>query len=132
MKILKNQNFNKSLKAKTILIVEDSIVVIKLLSLSFAKEGFRVLTAEDGFEALEIAIKNDIDLIITDLNMPQMDGITLLKNLKENEDTKTIPVILMSSMEPKEDELKNSYAFLQKPFKESDLLKISKKALNID
>ncbi|RZD18598.1 MAG: response regulator [Candidatus Acididesulfobacter diazotrophicus] len=132
MKILKNQNFNKSLKAKTILIVEDSIVVIKLLSLSFAKEGFRVLTAEDGFEALEIAIKNDIDLIITDLNMPQMDGITLLKNLKENEDTKNIPVILMSSMEPKEDELKNSYAFLQKPFKESDLLKISKKALNID
>ncbi|MCL4546726.1 MAG: response regulator [Deltaproteobacteria bacterium] len=132
MKILKNQNFNKSLKTKTILIVEDSIVVIKLLSLSFAKEGFKVLTAEDGFEALEIAIKNDIDLIITDLNMPQMDGITLLKNLKENEDTKNIPVILMSSMEPKEDELKNSYAFLQKPFKESDLLKISKKALNID
>ncbi len=132
MKILKNQNFNKSLKAKTILIVEDSIVVIKLLSLSFAKEGFRVLTAEDGFEALEIAIKNDIDLIITDLNMPQMDGITLLKNLKENEDTKNIPVILMSSMEPKEGELKKSYAFLQKPFKESDLLKISKKALNID
>lgn len=132
MKILKNQNFNKSLKTKTILIVEDSIVVIKLLSLSFVKEGFKVLTAEDGFEALEIAIKNDIDLIITDLNMPQMDGITLLKNLKENEDTKNIPVILMSSMEPKEDELKNSYAFLQKPFKESDLLKISKKALNID
>ncbi|MHB1664220.1 MAG: response regulator [bacterium] len=132
MKILKNQNFNKSLKTKTILIVEDSIVVIKLLSLSFAKEGFKVLTAGDGFEALEIAIKNDVDLIITDLNMPQMDGITLLKNLKENEDTKNIPVILMSSMEPKEDELKNSYAFLQKPFKESDLLKISKKALNID
>lgn len=132
MKILKNQNFNKSMKTKTILIVEDSIVVIKLLSLSFAKEGFKVLTAGDGFEALEIAIKNDIDLIITDLNMPQMDGITLLKNLKENEDTKNIPVILMSSMEPKEDELKNGYAFLQKPFKESDLLNISKQALNID
>jgi two-component system chemotaxis response regulator CheY len=132
MKILKNQNFNKSLKTKTILIVEDSIVVIKLLSLSFAKEGFKVLTAGDGFEALEIAIKNDIDLIITDLNMPQMDGITLLKNLKENEDTKNIPVILMSSMEPKENELKNGYAFLQKPFKESDLLNISKQALNID
>ncbi|MHB1680731.1 MAG: response regulator [bacterium] len=129
---MKNQNFNKSLKTKTILIVEDSIVVIKLLSLSFAKEGFKVMTAGDGFEALEIAIKNDIDLIITDLNMPQMDGITLLKNLKENEDTKNIPVILMSSMEPKKEELKSSYAFLQKPFKESDLLKISKKALNID
>ncbi len=129
---MKNQNFNKSLKTKTILIVEDSIVVIKLLSLSFAKEGFKVMMAGDGFEALEIAIKNDIDLIITDLNMPQMDGITLLKNLKENEDTKNIPVILMSSMEPKKEELKNGYAFLQKPFKESDLLKISKKALNID
>jgi two-component system chemotaxis response regulator CheY len=126
------RNVDKSADVKTILVVEDSIVVIKLLSLSFVGKGFKVLTARDGFEALEIAIKNDIDLIITDLNMPQMDGITLLKNLKENEDTKNIPVILMSSMKPKEDEIKNCFAFLQKPFNESELLKISREALNID
>ena len=126
------RNVDKNANAKTILIVEDSIVIIKLLSLSFVGKGFKVLTAGDGFEALETAIKNDVDLIITDLNMPQMDGITLLKNLKENEDTKNIPVILMSSMKPGADEIKNCFAFLQKPFKESELLKISQKALNID
>ena len=117
------------IKNYTVLIVEDSIVVIKFLTVVFKNAGFRVKTASDGFEALEKAIKDDINLIVTDLNMPQMDGITLLKNLKENEDTNKIPVILMSSNTPDKKEISGSYAFLQKPFKESEIIGIAKKAV---
>lgn len=117
------------MKNYTVLIVEDSVVVVKFLTVVFKNVGFRVKTASDGFEALEKAIKDDINLIVTDLNMPQMDGITLLKNLKENEDTKKIPVILMSSNVPDKNEISGSFAFLQKPFKESEMVEIAKKAI---
>ncbi len=117
------------MKNYTVLIVEDSVVVVKFLTIVFKNVGFRVKTASDGFEALEKAIKDDINLIVTDLNMPQMDGITLLKNLKENEDTKKIPVILMSSNVPDKNEISGSFAFLQKPFKESEMVEIAKKAI---
>ena len=117
------------MKNYTVLIVEDSIAVMKFLTVVFKNVGFRVKTASDGFEALEKAIKDDINLIVTDLNMPQMDGITLLKNLKENEDTKKIPVILMSSNVPDKNEISGSFAFLQKPFKESEIVEIAKKAI---
>jgi two-component system chemotaxis response regulator CheY len=117
------------MKNYTVLIVEDSVVVVKFLTIVFKNAGFRVKTASDGFEALEKAIKDDINLIVTDLNMPQMDGITLLKNLKENEDTKKIPVILMSSNVPDKNEISGSFAFLQKPFKESEMVEIAKKAI---
>ena len=117
------------MKNYTVLIVEDSIVVIKFLTIAFKNAGFRVKTAQDGFEGLEKAIKDDINLIITDLNMPQMDGITLLKNLKENDDTKKIPVILMSSNIPGKNEISGSFAFLQKPFKESEIIRLAKDAV---
>jgi two-component system chemotaxis response regulator CheY len=117
------------MKNYTVLIVEDSVVVIKFLTIVFKNAGFRVKAAYDGFEALEKAIKDDINLIVTDLNMPQMDGITLLKNLKENRDTKKIPVILMSSNIPDKNEIAGSYAFLMKPFKESEIVEIAKKAI---
>jgi CheY-like chemotaxis protein len=67
------------MKNYTVLIVEDSIVVIKFLAVVFKNAGFRVKTASDGFEALEKAIKDDINLIVTDLNMPQMDGHNAVK-----------------------------------------------------
>ena len=117
------------MKNYTVLIAEDSVVVIKFLTIVFKNAGFKVKTASDGFEALEKAIKDDINLVVTDLNMPQMDGITLLKNLKENEDTKKIPVILMSSNVPDKNEIAGSYAFLRKPFKEREIVEIAKKAI---
>ena len=117
------------MKNYTVLIVEDSIVVVKFLAIAFKDAGFKVKTAQDGFEALEKAIKEDINLIVTDLNMPQMDGITLLKNLKENDDTKKIPVILISSNIPGKNEIAGSFAFLQKPFKESEIIRLAKNAV---
>ena len=117
------------MKNYTVLIVEDSIVVVKFLAIAFKDAGFKVKTAQDGFEALEKAIKEDINLIVTDLNMPQMDGITLLKNLKENDDTKKIPVILISSNIPGKNEIEGSFAFLQKPFKESEIIRLAKNAV---
>ncbi len=117
------------MKNYTVLIVEDSMFVIKFLTIAFKNAGFKVKTAADGFEALEKAIKDDINLIVTDLNMPEMDGITLLKNLKENDGTKKIPVILISSNIPDKNEISGSFAFLQKPFQENEIIRIAKKAV---
>lgn len=111
-------------KEHVILIVEDSVVVVKLLSAAFQRAGFRVVTANDGLEALERAIKEDISLIVTDLNMPEMDGITLLNELKENSSTKNIPVILMSSNIPGKAEIAKAFAFLQKPFDEEKIINV--------
>ena len=113
----------------TVLIVEDSLFVVKFLSIAFKNAGFKVKTASDGYEALEKAIKDDINLIVTDLNMPEMDGITLLSSLKDNLSTKNIPVILMSSNMPSENEISKSYAFLQKPFNDEKIISIAKKAI---
>ncbi len=113
----------------TVLIVEDSLVVVKFLSIAFKNAGFKVKTASDGYEALEKAIKDDINLIVTDLNMPEMDGITLLSSLKDNLSTKNIPVILMSSNMPSENEISKSYAFLQKQFNDEKIISIAKKAI---
>ena len=117
------------MKNYTVLIVEDSLVVAKFLTLAFKNAGFKIKSASDGYEALEKAIKDDINLIVTDLNMPEMDGITLLKNLKENSGTAKIPVILISSSVPGKKELSGSYAFLKKPFKEENIIGIAKKAI---
>ena len=117
------------MKNYTVLIVEDSIVVSKFLKLVFKNAGFKIKTASDGYEALEKVIKDDINLIVSDLNMPDMDGITLLKNIKENSGISNIPVILISSNMPDNNELKGSYAFLRKPFNEEDIIKIAKRAV---
>ncbi len=60
--------------AKTILIAEDSPSVRKFITLALKIKGYRVLSAQDGMEALEILPKEKIDLLITDLNMPNIDG----------------------------------------------------------
>lgn len=117
------------MKDYTVLIVEDSIVVSKFLRIAFKNAGFKIKIASDGYEALEKVIKDDINLIVSDLNMPDMDGITLLRNIKENEAMSGIPVILISSNMPNNDELNGSYAFLRKPFNEDDIIKIAKKAV---
>lgn len=68
---------------KKILIVEDSKSYLLVLSQSLEKEGFNVITAEDGEEGLSAAKKDNPDLILLDITMPKMDGITMSKKLKE-------------------------------------------------
>ena len=104
---------------KVVLVVDDSTTVRKFVAASLNMKGFRVVTAADGVEALERMPAEKFDLIITDLNMPDMDGFEFIRTLRETPEYREIPIIVLSSMT----DLKNkdyalelgALAFLEKP-----------------
>lgn len=83
---------------KTILTVDDSLSVRKFISLALKAGGYRVISAVDGMNALEILPNEKIDLVITDLNMPNIDGFELVKTIRENSMYKNLPIIILSSL----------------------------------
>ncbi|MBN2407918.1 MAG: response regulator [Elusimicrobia bacterium] len=85
-------------KNKTVLIVDDEQGVKDTASLIFESWGFRILTEESGFKAVEIAKKNKPDLIILDLNIPDIDGFNVCRILKKDPSTHKIPIILLTGM----------------------------------
>ena len=104
---------------KVVLVVDDSATVRKFVAASLNITGFRVVTASDGVEALERMPAEKFDLIITDLNMPDMDGFEFIRSLRETPEYRDIPIIVLSSYT----DLKNkdlalgmgALAFLEKP-----------------
>jgi two-component system chemotaxis sensor kinase CheA len=90
--------------APGILVVDDSITSRSLEKSILEAHGYRVRTAVDGLEALEFLRLEKADLIITDLQMPRMDGFGLVKALKADSELKGIPVIIISSLESPEDQ----------------------------
>ena len=89
-----------------ILVVEDSTPIATIIQLALVKEGYKVLLAADGLEALKIAVSERPKLIITDSVMPRMDGYGLLRAIKANPMTAEIPVIMLTSKASTEDEQK--------------------------
>lgn len=84
--------------SKHILIVDDSKTVRNLVAFIMKKEGFKVTTAEDGLDGLEKLYSLDsIDLIISDVNMPRMDGFTFIKTVREQEAYRDVPIIVLST-----------------------------------
>ncbi len=81
----------------TILIVEDNPELIKFLVFKF-KDYYKVLEAENGLVGLDMAIKHLPDLIISDVMMPEMDGMELLSHLRKNKELKTVPIVLLTAM----------------------------------
>lgn len=78
----------------TILIVDDSQMILKVLSFMITKAGYTILSADDGRSALNFFDGRDIDLVITDLNMPNMDGLQLIHEIRSKEDYRYIPAVL--------------------------------------
>ncbi len=80
-----------------ILVVDDEIYIVHILDFSLGMEGYEVLTALDGEQALEVARTEQPDLIVLDIMMPKLDGYETCKQLKADEKTRAIPVILLSA-----------------------------------
>lgn len=81
-----------------ILIVDDSKTVRNLVAFIMKKEGYRVTMAEDGLDGLEKLFSAEkIDLIISDVNMPRMDGFTFIKNVREQAAYKDVPIMVLST-----------------------------------
>lgn len=91
------------LKELRILIVDDSAVVRSVLSKELLRSGVQVTQAENGQQALDIALRKEFDLIITDVEMPCMNGIELCRRLKSDPRTQQIPIVILSSLDSEED-----------------------------
>ena len=80
-----------------ILVVDDEIYIVHILDFSLGMEGYEVVTALDGEQALEKVAQQKPDLIVLDIMMPKLDGYETCKALKSKAETKDIPVILLSA-----------------------------------
>ena len=111
---------------KTILIVDDSPTIRKLLAYILKRKNFVIAEAEDGIDAMEKLGHVQVDLVIVDLNMPNMDGIEFVKNLRDNYYYMDTPVIMLTTT--KDDKLKKDAfdagvnMFLNKPVQPNFLL----------
>lgn len=111
---------------KTILVADDESHILHVVSLKLRNAGFRVLTARDGQEALEMAQQSHPDLLITDYHMPQLSGLELCHRLKQDQTTSDIPAIMLTArgyhLEPQDTEQSGILRMLSKPFSPRHLL----------
>lgn len=83
---------------KCILIADDSPTIRKFVNFTLTTRGYKIVAASDGMEALEILPTEEVDLIITDLNMPNIDGFEFIETVRSNDDYSKIPIIILSSL----------------------------------
>lgn len=112
--------------AKTVMIVDDSMSVRNVVGIALRGAGYDVLAAEDGQQALSKLTGQKVHLIISDVNMPNMNGIDFLKNLKQIPAYKFTPVIMLTTESGEEKKLQGqaagAKAWMVKPFQPPQLL----------
>lgn len=117
----------------TILAVDDSASMRQMVTFTLKGAGYDVLEASDGVEALAVAQNGAVDLVLSDVNMPNMDGITLIKELRSLDSYKYTPMLMLTteSGDDKKSEGKQAGAtgWIVKPFNPEQLLKVIKKVL---
>ncbi|MCW2244429.1 two-component system chemotaxis response regulator CheY [Azospirillum fermentarium] len=119
--------------AKTILSVDDSASMRQMVKLTLSGAGYDVVEASDGREALTKAGSASVHMVLTDLNMPNMDGLTLIRELRKMPAYRGVPIVFLTteSDEGRKAEAKQSgaTAWITKPFKQEQLLAVVRKVL---
>lgn len=118
---------------KKILLVEDEKNIVLGVTICLRSAGLEVVVAEDGAEALQKISEVKPDLVLLDLVMPRLNGLDALRSMKENEETRDIPVIVLSARAQEEDiriamEL-GAADYMAKPFRPVELLEVIEKVL---
>ena len=111
---------------KKVLVVDDEIHIVHVVAIKLRNNGYEVMTAGDGAEAFKIACEEKPDIIVTDFQMPVMTGLELVEKLRGSEETREIPVILLTARsfaieEQQKEDLQISQC-LSKPFSPKELL----------
>jgi CheY-like chemotaxis protein len=116
----------------TILVVDDDKDLLELVSFVGKRNGYRIVTAGDGKEGLELAKQEQPDLVIMDIMMPELDGHSATVQLCELEATKNIPVIILTAkgnMRAAFEMTPNVVAYIEKPFDHKHLSDVIRKTL---
>lgn len=119
--------------AKKIMTVDDSATIRQMLNFTLTDAGFEVIEAVDGVDACTKLKDNPVNMVITDLNMPQMDGIELIREVRKDPANRFVPIIMLTteSQETKKQEGKSAGAsgWIVKPFSPEQLLAVVKMVL---
>lgn len=110
----------------TVMVVDDSLTVRRVLKKLLLREGYAVMLARDGMDAMMQLQKNVPDIMLVDIEMPRMDGFHLLEKIRERDDTARLPVVMITSRTAKKHQDKalalGANAYLGKPYQEEQLL----------
>ena len=123
----------EEMMAKRILMVEDSPSVRQLMSFTLRGAGYEVVEANNGEEALQKFASEKVDMVVTDLNMPKMDGKTLIRSLRSDPQNRFLPIVMLTT-EDDEDKRRDvraagASAWISKPFKPTQLLNVVRMVL---
>lgn len=120
---------------KTILVADDETHILNVVSLKLRNAGYRVVTAQDGQEALDAALQERPDLLITDYHMPMLSGLELCQRLQQEPTTSGIPVIMLTArgyhLEPHDTQASGILRLLSKPFSPRSLLATVQEVLQL-
>lgn len=119
--------------AKRILVVDDSESIREAIEMALTGAGYQVHKAVDGLDGVKSIGNKSFDLVITDLNMPNMDGISLVQEIRKDDKNKFLPVLILTteSQNVKRQEARNAGAtgWIVKPFVKDQLIGVVKKVL---
>jgi twitching motility two-component system response regulator PilG len=109
-----------------VLVVDDSPTVCKLVSITLSKRGYQIVSASDGIDALDVISSNKPDLILLDITMPRLDGYKLCKIIRGHDETREIPVIMLSGKDGFFDKARGKFvgctSYITKPFEPEALI----------
>jgi two-component system chemotaxis response regulator CheY len=113
---------------KTILTAEDSSSLRQLMSTTLQEAGYDVIEAADGQEALDLLADEEVGMLITDLNMPRLNGLNLIREIRKDPSNRFLPILMLTSeteiSRRQEGKKAGASAWIQKPFKPEQLLKV--------
>jgi two-component system chemotaxis response regulator CheY len=119
--------------AKTVLSVDDSSSIRQMVAFTLKGAGYEVIEASDGQEGLEKAKMKTVDMVLTDQNMPRMDGLTLIKNLRAMPNYKSVPILMLTTESgdamKQQGKAAGATGWLVKPFDPAKLLEVTKKVI---
>jgi two-component system chemotaxis response regulator CheY len=119
--------------AKTILAIDDSASIRQMLAFTLKSSGYDVIDAVDGVDGVEKAKSANIDLVLTDQNMPRMDGLTLIKTLRAMPQFQSVPILMLttesSDTMKQQGRAAGATGWLVKPFDPQKLSEVVKKVI---
>ncbi|PLX95075.1 MAG: two-component system response regulator [Desulfuromonas sp.] len=111
---------------RTILVVEDEESLLKLESILLTSKGYEVIGVPNGLAALEVLEKEKVDLVLLDIMLPEIDGFEVCRRIKQNPETRRLPVIMLTAKKSHEDMSKGDEVgadwYVTKPFKSAKVI----------
>ena len=119
--------------AKTVLSVDDSSSIRQMVAFTLKGAGYEVIEAVDGQDGLDKAKGKTVDMVLTDQNMPRMDGLTLIKSLRSMPSYKSVPILMLTTESgdamKAQGKAAGATGWLVKPFDPAKLLEVTKKVI---